>query len=52
MTVTDDAWCAAYIILSDYLKEGGNIPGINSDDVDEFVDALEKGGTIRTISAD
>jgi hypothetical protein len=35
-------------VLRDYLISGGNLPGIDDDDVGEFLDALLKSKTIDT----
>jgi hypothetical protein len=44
--VTSAAAFAAAQVLRDYLISGGNLPGIDDDDVGEFLDALLKTKTI------
>jgi 5-methylthioribose kinase len=46
MRVTAIAAFAAAQVLRDYLISGGNLPGIDDDDVGEFLDALLKSKTI------
>ena len=46
MRVTSSAAFAAAQVLRDYLISGGNLPGIDDDDVGEFLDALLKSKTI------
>jgi hypothetical protein len=44
--VTSAAAFAAAQVLRDYLISGGNLPGIDDDDVGEFLNALLKSKTI------
>jgi hypothetical protein len=46
MRVTSAAAFAAAQVLRDYLISGGSLPGIDDDDVGEFLDALLKSKTI------
>jgi hypothetical protein len=46
MRVTSGAAFAAYQILKDYLTSGGHLPGVDDDDVAEFMEALLKSKTI------
>ncbi len=46
MRVTSRAAFAAYQILKDYLTSGGQMPGVDDDDVAEFMEALLKTKTI------
>ena len=46
MRVTSAAAFAAAQVLRDYLTSGGNLPGIDDDDVGEFLNALLKSKTI------
>lgn len=46
MRVTSAAAFAAYQILREYLTSGGKSPGIDDDDVAEFMEALLKSKTI------
>lgn len=46
MRVTPAAAFAAYQILKEYLTSGGHLPGVDDDDVAEFMDALLKSKTI------
>ena len=46
MRVTSGAAFAAAQVLRDYLISGGNLPGIDDDDVGQFLDALLKSKTI------
>ena len=46
MRVTSGAAFAAAQVLRDYLISGGNLPGIDDDDVGEFLNALMKSTTI------
>lgn len=39
-TVSSKAADAAYIVLSGFLNEGGNIPGLDNDLIMEFIQAL------------
>jgi hypothetical protein len=44
--VTSAAAFAAYQILKEYLTSGGQMPGVDDDDVAEFMEALLKSKTI------
>jgi hypothetical protein len=44
--VTSAAAFAAYQILKEYLNSGGKSPGVDDDDVAEFMEALLKSKTI------
>lgn len=46
MRVTSTAAFAAYQILREYLTSGGHLPGVDDEDVAEFMDALLKSKTI------
>ncbi len=46
MRVTSAAAFAAYQILREYLISGGRMPGVDDDDVAEFMEALLKTKTI------
>jgi hypothetical protein len=44
--VTSAAAFAAYQILKEYLTSGGHLPGVDDDDVAEFMEAPLKSKTI------
>ena len=44
--VSAEAANAAYLVLWEFLSEGGQVPGINHDLVLEFADALGSSNTI------
>jgi hypothetical protein len=46
MRVTSGAAFAAYQILKEYLTSGGCLPGVDDEDVAEFMEALLKTKTI------
>jgi hypothetical protein len=44
--ISAEAANAAYLVLWEFLSEGGKVPGINHDLVLEFTDALSSSNTI------